>query len=267
MAKILFHTIAPSAIPTKLQDENKIVLIHGFTQNAKTLTPFARLLAKLTNRPLHLVDLPGHNSQNPPNLNLREIAEMLGDTFGSAVFIGYSLGGRIAYHIAIHRPEAAAGLIAIGANPGLTDSSALQSRRESDEKLALSLSQITNEAELRKFLMKWLSAPIFGGIHPDQAQIGSRLVNEPIKLAQSLKSTGLAEQSYLLEELASLKVPFAYLYGQNDAKFGQIGHLMKERLGDNLDLIEVASSGHYLLGERPYECAIAISQFLTASNI
>ena len=51
------------------------------------------------------VDAPGHGGSSTLRLDLPAGAEALGRTGGSATYIGYSMGGRLALHLAVARPD------------------------------------------------------------------------------------------------------------------------------------------------------------------
>ena len=70
---------------------------------------------------------------------------------------GYSLGGRLALGLLVHRPNLFAGAALIGANPGIDAEDEREARRASDEKWARCIEQQGLDA----FDSKWSDLPLF----------------------------------------------------------------------------------------------------------
>ena len=115
-----------------------LVLLHGFTGSAESWTTTADLLAA-SFRTL-AIDLIGHGGSDAPLDvarygfdralgDLAEIAAQLG--FGSASWLGYSMGGRLALALALRFPERVTRLILESTSPGIADPAerALRRRR------------------------------------------------------------------------------------------------------------------------------------------
>src|SRR5882672_8953122 len=73
--------------------------------------------------------------------------------------VGYSMGGRLALHVAVRLPERTRSLLTIGAHAGLDDE-ARATRRLADETLAQRIEREGVEA----FVQHWESLPMFAGI-------------------------------------------------------------------------------------------------------
>ncbi|MEM8925222.1 MAG: alpha/beta fold hydrolase, partial [Actinomycetota bacterium] len=176
------------------------------------------------------VDLPGHGATDAVHdtADLPTAAELLADAGGSAIYVGYSMGGRIALHAALQRPETVRGLVLIGATAGLDDPDDRAARREADEALAERLLTIGLEA----FLDRWLAAPLFAGLSPSAQCRPARLRNRPAGLAASLRHCGTGTQEPLWDRLSAITAPVLVVAGDDDPKFLAIGERLTATLPD-----------------------------------
>src|SRR3954471_13705856 len=114
-----------------------LVLLHSFTQTRQS---WRRTIAALDGRYYRVVapDLPGHGQlaeRRPVSLPaaLAYLAALVAEPH---VLAGYSMGGRIALHAALARPDLVRRLVLVGASPGLADPAERARRRAADEALA-----------------------------------------------------------------------------------------------------------------------------------
>ena len=84
-------------------DPDVVVLVHGFTQTGRCWGPFADDLAR--DHRLVLVDAPGHGGSARVEADLPTAAELIGAVGGPGTYLGYSMGGRMALHLALARPD------------------------------------------------------------------------------------------------------------------------------------------------------------------
>src|SRR5262249_55424773 len=118
---------------------------------------------------------------------LRAGAELMVEAAESpAAWLGYSMGGRFALHVALRHPEAVRRLIVVSATGGLDDPAARAARRRADAALATRA-----EAEgVESFVRWWLQRPIFATLSPSAAAIESRQGGTAAGLASSLRLAG-----------------------------------------------------------------------------
>ena len=173
----------------------RLILAHGFTQNARCWGPFAEHLA--VDHDLTLVDAPGHGRSGHDEADLWTAARLLTEVGGPGVYVGYSMGGRTALHAALAHPEVVRGLVLIGATPGLPGEDERAQRRRADDELASRLLDIG----LPAFLDRWLSQPLFAGLDAEAAALPARLTNRPDGLAASLRRCGTGNQEPLWDRL------------------------------------------------------------------
>lgn len=222
-----------------------LILSHGFTQNVSCWGRFADRLAE--RRPLIMVDAPGHGGSEHDRADLHEAARLLGETGGPGVHIGYSMGGRVALHLALAHPELVRGLVLIGATAGIDDAEGRAERRRADAVLADRLL----DGGLGPFLDRWLAGPLFADLTREQAGLEARLTNRAEGLAASLRHCGTGTQEPLWDRLAELTMPVLIVVGARDNKFTEIGQrLVAAMTGTSATLCSLPA-GHAVHLEQP----------------
>lgn len=137
---------------------DRLVMVHGFTQTARCWGPFGTDLA--ADHDVWAVDAPGHGDSAGVEADLVDGATLLGATGGRATYLGYSMGGRLALHLALSRPALTERLVLIGATAGIEDEDERSARKAADEALAAHIEDIGVDA----FLEEWLALPLFAGL-------------------------------------------------------------------------------------------------------
>jgi 2-succinyl-6-hydroxy-2,4-cyclohexadiene-1-carboxylate synthase len=235
----------------------RLVLAHGFTQNSRCWGPLGHDLA--ADHEVVAVDLPGHGqtSADLDETDLVTSGRLLAEAGGHGVYVGYSMGGRVALHLALDYPERVRGLVLIGATAGIDEPDARAVRRAADAELANRLL----EQGLATFLDSWLSNPLFDGLRPQAAALPARLQNRPDGLAASLRHCGTGNQEPLWSRLAELEMPVLVLAGDRDAKFTELGQCLTAGLARaELVLLPAAHSVHL---ESPTATAEVIRRFVS----
>jgi 2-succinyl-6-hydroxy-2,4-cyclohexadiene-1-carboxylate synthase len=237
----------------------RFVLAHGFTQSAKSWTTFQRLLeSRLPGATTIAVDLPGHGDAEPPaDLDLWASADLLADQGGPGVYVGYSMGGRVALHTALAHPDVVERLVLIGATAGIDDPDERAARRVADERLADHIEAVG----VGTFIDEWLTNPLFAGLTDATAQRADRLRNSPAGLAASLRATGTGTQTPLWDRLGEIECPVLVLVGEHDAKFTELGRRLVDGLSRG-ELVVVPGAGHSVHLEQPDATVEAIAAWL-----
>ncbi len=226
-----------------------IVLLHGFAGTHRAWDGVIARLAPERYRPLAL-DLPGHGEHAgaPRPITFAGCVEhVLARAPERFALCGYSLGGRVALHVALAAPERVTRLVLIGANPGIEEPAERAARREADERLAERLEYEPFE----EFIESWRTQPLFAEDPPEVGELAraDQRRNDPIALAGVLRGLGPGEMEPLWDRLGELRMPVSVLVGDRDAKFRALAGRMVELLPDG-ELI-VAPGGHGLPLENP----------------
>ena len=248
-----------------------LVALHGFTQTGASWEPVAthlggsyRLLAP---------DAPGHGRASALRAGLWETADLLDGTVAAdggsvAGWVGYSMGARMALHVALAHPQAVTKLALISASPGIEDDADREARRAADEALAKRIED-GGPRGLGRFLDDWLAQPLFATLPRERAGLDERLSNSPAGLASSLRLAGAGAQEPLwgrLPELGRRELPVLLLAGELDRKYCDLASATAEAIGPTARLRIVPGGGHACHLERPDEVAGELARFFGARD-
>jgi 2-succinyl-6-hydroxy-2,4-cyclohexadiene-1-carboxylate synthase len=246
-------------------DLSPLVLLHGFTQTGASWAPIVEALGGGFS--FILPDAPGHGGSSAVRADLWGTADLLagltgssGTTPGRAVWVGYSMGGRTALHVALAHPEQVARLVLISTSAGIDDAAKRAARQASDEALAR---RIEREG-VEEFLDWWLAQPLFATLSPGDAGLDDRMTNTPGGLASSLRLAGAGAQQPLwvrLGELGQRGTPVLLLAGELDRDYVHHAERMATLIGPTAHVQVVPGSGHACHLERPAQIAAAITSF------
>ena len=259
---MLAHTL------TGAEEQPTVVFLHGFMgagddwqETIEVLAPRFRCVA---------VDLPGHGASTelPETAYTMEgamaaLLELL-DGLGieRCALVGYSMGGRLALHVALHHPERVRRLVLESASPGLADEAERAARRGVDEARALRL----ETGDFDAFLEDWYRQPLFATLarQPDRVAqtIQARRRNRVGELARSLRQMGTGRQEPLWERLERLPVSTLAVVGALDGKYVEVAERMALRTS-GLRVAVIPDVGHNVHLECPAAYADVLREFLS----
>jgi len=242
-----------------------LLLIHGFAGSSHTwdaILPFLEPHFQLV-----LLDLPGHGTASfQPDISLLELCEAISKILVHGIpeprFVcGYSMGGRIALHVALHWPDAMNKLAVIGASPGIENTEERTARCQSD--LAFAAQIRANGIEW--FERYWSNLPLFAtqkALAPEvQDRLKrERLANHPEGLALALENWGTGEQEWLLPRLVEIPCPTLLISGARDDKFCKLSRQMAEVIPSSRR-VDIPASGHAAHIEQPESVARELISF------
>jgi len=233
-----------------------VVLLHGFAGTGRAWDPVAQRLDRERYTAL-APDLRGHGAARDarPVSFAACVEDVLAAAPARFVLCGYSMGGRIAQHVALAAPERVERLVLAATTAGIEDDAARAARREDDERLAA----FADAASIEQFADRWAAQPLFAGTPPEAARSWREdlLRNDPRALAVVLRGIGTGAMEPLWARLGELTMPAVVLAGERDPKFVALG----ERLAATLPagrLVVVAGAGHGLTREAPEAIVVAL---------
>ncbi len=187
-----------------------------------------------------------------PPFSLEKICENFRDRWenlsGTRILLGYSMGGRIALHLAQkltwRKNEK---LILISASPGISDFSARERRKNSDEILA---QKIENSKSASDFYENfWSKIPLISSQKRLPESFCARLHFERSRAdlknwAKILRLLGTGTLPSLWENLENFDVPETiFVVGEEDEKFSEIAEQMASKICRSR-VLKISKSGH-----------------------
>lgn len=248
-----------------------VTLLHGFTQSGRA---WGELISRMPPGWRWIVpDVRGHGqTQIDPGAPCSMEAcasdlELLWDHLGirRTHLVGYSMGGRLALHVAAKKSARLLSLVTIGAHAGL-DEDARAGRRRGDEALAERIEKDGLEA----FVDYWGSLPLFAGLQRrGDAYVAhiraERLSNHVAGLACSLRGMGAGAMEPVWDELAGMSLPCTFVAGQQDHGYVASARRLAGTVRHGRVEI-VLRAGHSVHQERPDAFARVLADHLTAAE-
>lgn len=234
-----------------------VLLLHGFTHTGASWDPVVAALGERYRA--KAPDIRGHGSaSNVEPVTLEAVLEDLSALPGPEVVLaGYSMGGRIALHLALADPSRIPRLVLIGASPGIADPAERAARRAADERLAVEI----EDSSLDAFARRWARTPVLAGLPDDvlaRAQ-ADRMRSSSAGLARALRGLGTGALPSLWERLGELAMPVKLVVGARDEKFLAVAHEMARSIS-RVEVVVVPGAGHAVHLEAPERVAGLISE-------
>lgn len=269
-------------------NDNVVIFLHGFLGTGEDWVPIMKAISRSAK--CISIDLPGHGgskiqnhgskgAQEEATLSIEIVADVLykliqGITPFKVTLVGYSMGARIALHMAVRLSHKIDGAVIISGSPGLKDTMARKIRQAKDDSRADFL--VAYGLEL--FLDSWYAGELWKSLrsHPHFKEIvAGRLVHKDVRsLAKALSGLSTGSQLPLWEDLKRCDLPLLLIVGEKDAKFKSIAQKMfhevvqdrkgEDRRGNNIcEILEVPNCGHAVHLENPLPIISAMRKFLT----
>lgn len=222
-----------------------VVLLHGFAGTARAWDAVIDALDPARDRAIALSPVQGASFEEA----VRGVLAAAPDRFG---LCGYSLGGRVALHVALAAPERVERLVLVSSTAGIDDPGERASRRADDERLAA----FAEQAGIEAFADRWQAQPLFAGTSPRVAARWREdiLRCDPEDLAGTLRALGTGRMQPLWERLGELAMPVVVVVGEQDVKFAALGRRLAGSFPDaRLEIIPGA--GHGIPRDAPEQLA------------
>ncbi|MBX2862926.1 MAG: alpha/beta fold hydrolase [Leptolyngbyaceae cyanobacterium MAG.088] len=158
--------------------------------------------------------------------------------------LGYSLGGRLAFHSLLTSPDIWSGAMIVGAHPGSDDGDIKSQNLERDRIWAKRF--LTEPWD--DVLTEWDCLPVFCDrpctLPRSEADFDRH------KIAHAFEAYSKGKMDYLTPQLSRLSVPITYITGSDDHRYSQIGQTLAANC-PNLLHIEIPDAGHRVPWEQP----------------
>lgn len=227
----------------------RIVFLHGFTQTGHSWTPVAEMLSgRLPRHDAVAFDLPGHGGSPDGARSLADCADDVVESLTAlastttdrpTILIGYSMGARVALHVALDHPGTISALVLVSGTAGIDDPDERHARLRSDAELADRIGTIGTAA----FVDEWLAQPMFASLPRGAARVGERLTNTAGGLAESLRRAGTGTQEPLWGRLGEIGIPVLVVTGDLDIKFTVLGDRLAAGIPD-ARRVGISGAGH-----------------------
>jgi 2-succinyl-6-hydroxy-2,4-cyclohexadiene-1-carboxylate synthase len=236
-----------------------VVFLHGFTHTGRSWHP---VIAALGERYTSVADdIRGHGdaSERVPVRLEAVIDDVLASAPERFTLVGYSMGGRIALHVALAAGDRVERLVLIGASPGIADPLQRGERRRSDEQLADEIER----SSIEEFARRWERTPVLAGLPAAalDAAHADRLRSTPAGLARALRGLGTGALPSLWDRLGDLAMPVTLAVGERDEKFLGIAAEMSRGIPGaripEAQVVVVPGAGHAVHLEAPEAIVIA----------
>ncbi len=235
-----------------------VVFLHGFAGTSRAWDAVAELLDRERYTAV-APDIRGHGAA----FALRPISfeDCVADVLARAPerfdLCGYSLGGRLALHVALAAPRRVRRLVLVSTTAGIEEGRARAARRAADRALADELERGTIE----QFADRWLAQPLFAddGAEVNAAARADIVRNDPCALAAALRGIGTGAMEPLWQRLGELDPveEVVVVSGERDEKFSSIAARLAGAV-PGARAVTVPGAGHALPRTAPRALAAAI---------
>lgn len=227
-----------------------MVLLHGFAGSGASWDA-VRAAAGGEAYPALAPDLRGHGacaSVRPVDLDgcVADVLAVLPDR--PVGLAGYSLGGRVALHVALAAPGRVERLVLVATTAGIEGEQERRARRAADDALAARLL----EDGLDAFASRWSAQALFADDPPEvrAAQEAEVRGGDARGLAAALRGLSPGLVPAVWDRLRELTIPVDLVVGERDVKYRAIAGRLAAAVPD-ARLHVVPAAGHGLLRETP----------------
>lgn len=242
-------------------------MLHGFMGSGEVFGPMIENLMSFCN-PV-TIDLPGHgNSDGSEDPERYQTEKQLNDfdsilqrlNLNPLVLYGYSMGGRLALHMALEYPGYFSGIILESSTCGIISDRERKKRSGIDADRAKAI-----ENDYSGFLKEWISLPLFNCENSKEAHrsvYSSVMENQkPTFMASSLRGFGSGSMQPACGRLHSFDKPVLLLAGSKDEKFVKINRQMENEFPDAATII-VRDACHRVHLDQPEKLVMEIETYI-----
>lgn len=237
-----------------------VIFLHGVFGSG---TDWDQVTKRLDGTDTVSFDLPGHGRTalgDAPSIEgwADQLAVELTELSDLPVsLVGYSMGGRLALHLASTRPDLIDRLVLISTSPGLRDNTERRARARLDDERAEAIRQ-----DFPRFLRSWYSASFFA-LDPELATRMStrRAQNNVAAVAGVVSALSPGRTPHRWDALAELRSPVLVVTGARDAKYVALSARIGSAARD-ATLVSVPEVGHAVHVDAPEILAAELTGWL-----
>lgn len=196
-----------------------LVLLHGWRAHKGLWDDWARHY--FVGYRVTLVDLPGHGDSSPIRVSDDQILDAWQDAIlqvlpAKSIVIGWSLGGLLAQHIALHHPDRISALILLASSPCFVQREDWQPALERPMIAQYLIEVVNNASALFKsfFMLQSLGSPQPKSVYKKMVSMLSVMSTDIPSMRQGLL---LLESVDLRQSLAMLTQPTLWVLPEEDA--------------------------------------------------
>ena len=236
----------------------KIFCIHGNFQTAKVWQPLQeRMKSDVSDLEMVTEDLYAKQFEGFDEWTEDFCFRVESETNGEkSILLGYSLGGRLALHACLARPDLWSGVIVVSGDPGSDGPDQKKLQLEKDKQWAKRF----RSEPIESLLAEWDDLPVFCSIPNSVPRNSEELDAE--KTARLFEVFSKGRQRDLLPELSKVQAPpVLYLTGEKDEKYCELG----EQLASSCPIVRhriVPQAGHRVPWENPDSFVEAVLGFM-----
>ncbi|MDA0683521.1 MAG: 2-succinyl-6-hydroxy-2,4-cyclohexadiene-1-carboxylate synthase [Bacteroidetes bacterium] len=244
--------------------EPALIFLHGFLGDGQTW----KQIADGCGRSAWAIDLPGHGRSNVVPSTSQDPFSDVATAFWQLVeergvelvdLVGYSMGGRLAMHIALERPDKVRRLVLESAHPGLEAEVERHQRVQADAEWA---KRIRNDWP--QVVQAWHEQSVFTslkGSHLQSELMAEKQTGDPFSLSVALELFSTGRQNPLADRLSTLPMPVLFVSGEMDTRYCEIGERLVSRPGPIHHYIQ-KDAGHVVHREQPEAYLHVLKQFI-----
>ena len=241
----------------------QLVMLHGWGMHSGVWDTFAQRLAQ--HHRVILIDLPGHGRSTtfPTPYTLATVADaMLEHTPPHAHWLGWSLGGLIAQHVAHHSPERVAKLVLLASSPQFLRSPDWPHAMEPE---VLGQFAAALQRDYRATVLRFLALEVQGS---DTARDELRALRERVFAHGEPQGEALTGGLNILRD-SNLRAKFATLPQSVMVLLGAHDRLVPAEIAPGITRLlpqvvqyVIAGAGHAPFLSQPALCAQRVTEFL-----
>lgn len=162
---------------------------------------------------------------------------------GPYTLVGYSMGGRLALHLALTRPELFEKVVLLSTHPGIFETQAVLARQAWEQKWV----DVIKNSPFQEFARKWLEQDLF--LNDDPRALDEKDFDQDT-LINAFLSFSNTKHHFSNDDLLKHPGRIIWAYGEKDERYVQIMEKVKE-LRREVDLFfEIPERGHRLIAEK-----------------